>query len=410
MNILENALKQLRQSAQVAEIKPDIINILQKAEREISVNVSLIMDDGTTKVFSGFRIQHNSALGPYKGGLRFHPQVDIDEVRALALWMTIKCAVVGIPYGGGKGGITVDPKALSKSELERLSRCFVDKIYQNIGPGADVPAPDVGTTPQIMAWMVDEYSRLAGSWTPAAFTGKPIELGGSFGREEATGLGGKYILDEISKDHSKPLKIAVLGLGNVSQGLLDAIQNDINYSLIALADSKGAIIAETGINIQDILNHKKQTSSCVDFPGARTVPMSDFWSATCDVLVPAALENQLTVDNAALIKAGVILELANGPTTSDAEKILLDNGKMIIPDVLANAGGVTVSYFEWTQNLSGYAWTKEKVYEELKSIMNKALSEVLAVSSELNLASLRQSAFVLALRRIKKAFRLRGQR
>ncbi|KKQ89316.1 MAG: Glutamate dehydrogenase [Berkelbacteria bacterium GW2011_GWA2_38_9] len=411
MNALENALEQLQSSAQIANIKPEIINMLQKPEREITVNLPIQMDDGQVKIFTGFRIQHNSALGPYKGGLRFHPQVDIDEVRALALWMAIKCAVAGIPYGGGKGGITIDPKTLSESELEKLSRTFVDKIYKYIGPHVDVPAPDVNTNPTIMAWMVDEYSKLAGKWSPATFTGKPIELGGSLGREEATGLGGKYILDEIIKNNSgsKNTKIAIQGLGNVSKGLLDSIASDINYSVVALADSKGVIIAETGMDIKEVLAFKKQTGSCVNFPGARNATLAEFWTVDCDVLVPAALENQITAENAPTIKANIILELANGPTTPEAEKMLVSSGKMIVPDVLANAGGVTVSYFEWVQNLNGDRWTKTRVYQELKLVMTKALEEVLAVSSEFPNASMRQSAFILALRRIEKAMRLRGQ-
>lgn len=410
MNALENALEQLQSSAQIANIKPEIINLLQRPEREITVNLPIKMDDGVVKTFTGFRIQHNSALGPYKGGLRFHPQVDIDEVRALALWMVIKCAVAGIPYGGGKGGITVDPKTLSSSELERLSRSFVDKIYKNIGPHVDVPAPDVNTNPQIMAWMVDQYSKLVGQWTPAAFTGKPIELGGSLGREEATGLGGKYILDEIIKNNSssKNTKIAIQGLGNVSKGLLDSIADDINYSVVALADSKGAIIAETGLNIKEVLAFKKQTGSCINFPDARNATWLEFWAVDCDALVPAALENQITAQNAPTIKANIILELANGPTTPEADQMLVSAGKMIIPDVLANAGGVTVSYFEWVQNLNGDRWTKTRVYQELKLVMTKALEEILAISTEFPNASMRQSAFILALRRIEKGMRLRG--
>lgn len=410
MNALENALEQLQNSAQIANIKPEIINMLQKPERDITVSMPIKMDDGQVKIFTGFRIQHNCALGPYKGGLRFHPQVDIDEVRALALWMTVKCAVAGIPYGGGKGGITVDPKTLSESELERLSRSFVDKIYKNIGPHVDVPAPDVNTNPKVMAWMVDQYSKLVGQWTPATFTGKPIELGGSLGREEATGLGGKYILDEVIKNNSnsKNTKIAIQGLGNVSQGLLDSIASDINYSVVALADSKGAIIAETGLDIKEVLAFKKQTGSCINFPEARNATWLEFWAVDCDALVPAALENQITAQNAQGIKANIILELANGPTTPEAEKMLISAGKMIIPDVLANAGGVTVSYFEWVQNLSGDHWTKTRVYQELKLVMIKSLEEVLAISTEFPNASMRQSAFILALRRIEKAMRLRG--
>ena len=411
MSLFENTLAQIKQASEIMKLNPTVEKILSNPHRILEVTFPVKMDNGQVEIFKGFRVQHNNARGPYKGGIRFHPQVDMGEVMALSTWMTIKCAVADIPLGGGKGGVIVDPKKLSVSELERLSRAYIRAISRIVGPDEDVPAPDVYTTPQIMAWMVDEYSKLAGKWSPATFTGKPIELGGSLGREEATGLGGKYILDEIIKNNSgaKNTKIAIQGLGNVSKGLLDSIANDINYSVVALADSKGVIIAETGMDIKEVLAFKKQTGSCVNFPGARNATLAEFWTVDCDVLVPAALENQITAENAPTIKANIILELANGPTTPEAEKMLVSSGKMIVPDVLANAGGVTVSYFEWVQNLNGDRWTKTRVYQELKLVMTKALEEVLAVSSEFPNASMRQSAFILALRRIEKAMRLRGQ-
>lgn len=408
MNTFEIALSQIEQVGLLGKIKKEVIELVKKPEKEIHINFPIKLDDGSVIMLSAFRIQHNSLRGPYKGGLRFHPQVDAAEVNALALWMTIKCAVVNIPYGGAKGGITINPKDFSEREIETISRIFVKNIYQNIGPKSDIPAPDVNTNPKIMAFMVDEYSKQVGRWSPAAFTGKPIELGGSQGREEATGLGGKYILNEIIDkkliNFDKPLRLMIQGFGNVSMGFLISIVDDNRYVLVGLADSKGAIYNDSGIDVQSALKFKRETGSIYNYPDAEQVSMLEFWSKDVDVLVPAALENQITLENVDDIKAKVILELANGPTSPEAEKKLLDRKVLIVPDVLANAGGVIVSYFEWRQNLDNEKWDKEKVYAELSSVMKESFDGVLAASTELKAASLRLAAYYLALKRIEKAF------
>lgn len=406
MTALDNAYRQLEESGRLAKINPKTLEILKNPEKEITVSLPLAMNDHSLKIFQGFRIQHNSARGPYKGGLRFHPQVDIDEIRALALWMTVKCAVADLPYGGGKGGIAVDPKRLAVDELERLARLFVQKIFVDIGPHVDIPAPDVNTNPQIIAWMVDEYSKITGKKSAAAFTGKPLNLGGSLGREEATGLGGKYLLDRLRQEFATtahPMTLAILGVGNVASGLLSAIASDDRYRLIGLADSKGYISTEDGLDITKVLEYKKTTGSVVGFPSASQITAADFWSLDVDCLVPAALENQIDRKNAPDIKADYILELANGPTTAEAEQLLLKGGKTIIPDVLANIGGVVVSFFEWQQNLSDKRWSKERVYGELKKVITRSFQNVQALSRTLETKDLRQAAFALALKRIEQA-------
>lgn len=400
MNPFVNALWQLRQAARISQIKPKTLKILEKAEREINLNLPLRMDNGELKIFQGFRVQHNSARGPYKGGLRFHPEVNLDEVRALALWMTIKCAVVDLPYGGGKGGISVNPKELSDQELERLSQLFARQLFPNIGPKTDIPAPDVNTNPRIMSIMAKEYNRLAGQELPATFTGKPLAEGGSEGRVEATGLGGKYILDVITKDWPKPVRLVIQGVGNVSQGLLDSVKLDQSYQIVGLSDSKGAITSEK-LDIEAVLAYKKETGSVINFPGSQNVSQTEFWQIENDCLVPAALENQITEKNYSQLKTKAILELANGPTTPKAEEELIAQGIEIIPDVLANAGGVTVSYFEWLQNLNNEHWSRDKVNQELKLTMEKALENVFKVAKEHQIKNLRQAAFILAMRRIE---------
>ena len=347
MNAFQNALDQLSRAEAITHIPPELLARMQKPEREITVNIPISLDDRSVKIFEGYRIQHSSLRGPYKGGIRFHPQADKDEVRALAMWMTMKCAVAGIPMGGGKGGIRVDPKTLSKSELERLSRGFVKALYRNLGPEVDVPAPDVNTTPEIMMWMADEYAKLSGDARNATFTGKPVGHGGSEGRGEATGLGG-FLVFEALREHlqiAQPSRVVVQGMGNVGSNAA-RIFREHGHVIIAMSDSKGGIVSESGLDPQAVDAYKKEHGSLAGFPETRAVTNSELLELSCDVLIPAALENQITKENAARINASMVLELANGPTTPDADDILFARQIPVVPDILANAGGVIVSTFE----------------------------------------------------------------
>ncbi len=383
-NPFENALSQLKRVGQFG-VSVDTVARMSAPEREIRVSIPLTMDDGSEKLFEGYRVQHSGVRGPYKGGIRFHPQADINEVKALALWMTLKTAVANIPMGGGKGGVTVDPKALSKGELERLSRGWVRALWRNIGPHVDVPAPDVNTTPEIMGWMADEYTKLSGDTSNAAFTGKPLEKGGSLGRDKATGLGGFYVFEALREQLGiKPgATVAIQGRGNVG-GHAAEIFAAHGYKVVATSNSKGGEYEGRGITNEELLE----------------LPV--------DVLVPAALENQITKENASKIKAKVVLELANGPTTPEADDILFEKKIFVIPDILANSGGVIVSTFEWEQNLKGETWSEEEVNRKLKEILDREAKEVVARASELK-TDLRRGAFVIALERIETAH-LTGQK
>jgi len=361
------------------------------------------MDDDTLKIFEGYRVQYNNARGPYKGGIRYHQDTDINEVKALAFWMALKCAVADIPMGGGKGGITVDPKKLSKTELEKLSRGWIKLMAPVIGPKVDVPAPDVNTTPEIMSWMTDEYEKITGDKTHATFTGKPIAIGGSEGRGPATGLGGFYVFDVIRKKLNLPgsCSVAVQGFGNVG-GNAAEILTAHGHKIIAISDSKGAISKEDGIDIKALNEYKKINGQIADFPGSKNITNEELLVLECDVLIPAALENQITEDNANKIKAKLIVELANGPTTPEADDILFARGIPVIPDILANAGGVTVSTFEWEQNLKNEHWSEKEVFDKLKKIMEEETEIIWNRSKELN-TDIRRTAFVVALERIEKA-------
>jgi len=378
------------------------------------------MSDGSIKNFSGYRVQHNNARGPYKGGIRFHPQVDIKEVKALALAMAIKCAVVGIPFGGAKGGVKVDPKELSQGELESLARGYIRGLRDSIGPFQDVPAPDVYTNPQIMAWMMDEYSKIKGYNVPAVITGKPIEVGGSAGRNIATAQGGFYILDELIKKEKlnpKKIKVAIQGFGNAGAVMADLLFH-AGYNIIGLSDSKTAIIDKTGRGFD---NHKvediKKFKGLVDICRCHTIKCNcqdhehvankKFLESGVDILVLAALENQITAENAGRIKAKYILELANGPIAVAADEKLFKKGKMVIPDVLANAGGVTVSYFEWVQNLQNYYWDEKEVFAKLKKIMTQSFNKINFLSEKYRV-DLRTGAYLLGAERIVTAMKTRG--
>lgn len=399
-NPFENALNQIKRAVEVKEFPKSFIERLMHPDRQVRISIPLLMDDGTEKIFEGYRVEHNNKRGPYKGGIRFHQDADMNEVNALALWMTLKCAVANIPMGGGKGGITVDPKTLSQNELENLSRGWVRGMLPLLGPYKDVPAPDVNTNGQIMSWMVDEYEKLTDEKSGATFTGKPVSNRGSEGREEATSMGGLYVFNALreSLNLEGSLSVVIQGLGNVGGNAALLFEAD-GHKIIALSDSKGAIMNEEGLSVKDVMEFKKQTGSVVGFPGSKEISQSELLTLSCDVLIPSALENQITADNAKDIKARLVLELANGPTTPEADDILFAKGIYVVPDILANSGGVTVSTFEWEQNLKGEKWTKEEVFEKLKEKMEKEANNVLDNSRKYE-TDLRRGAFILAMERL----------
>ena len=403
-NPFENALSQIDRAVAVQGFDDDFLARLRDAEREVRISIPVLMDSGHTKMFEGYRVQHNSARGPYKGGIRFHPQTEINEVRALALWMTMKTAVVNLPMGGGKGGVTVDPKTLSVGELERLSRGWVRMLAPIIGPHSDVPAPDVNTTPQIMAWMVDEYEKITGDKTRATFTGKPLNCGGSEGRGEATGRGGWFVFDVLRKfvGLEKKCDVVVQGMGNVG-GNAARIFRENGACIIAMSDSRGGVYDAGGLDPAAVEAYKKGRGSLDGFP-ARTISNAELLELECDVLVPAALENQITAENAPRIKARMVLELANGPTTPEADDILLAKGIMVVPDILANAGGVAVSTFEWEQNLKNERWGEKEVVEKLRTQLSPEALNVHARADLLH-TDLRRAAFIVALERIRKVIK-----
>ena len=397
-----NAMAQLDKVAALKDFGTEFIERMRHPDRDIRISIPVKMDDGSLKIFEGYRVEHNDARGPYKGGIRFHPDTEINEVKALAFWMTIKCAVAGIPMGGGKGGITVDPKKMSPGELERLSRGWVQKLVDNLGPKKDVPAPDVNTTPEIMSWMVDEYEKLTGDKTGATFTGKPLDKGGSEGRGAATGMGGFYVFDALRTDLGLPekCKVVIQGFGNVGSNAAEIFEAH-GHTVMAVSDSKGGIYNENGLDIKALIEHKKNTGSLSGFAGAKDLTNEELLETPCDLLVPAAFENVITDTNAPKLRAKALLELANGPVTPEADEILFQAGIPVIPDVLANSGGVTVSYFEWDQNLKNEKWTEADVNAKLKTILDDSSKKIFTTSKELN-TNLRNSAFILALERVKE--------
>ncbi len=402
-NPFENALKQLRRASDIHKFPDDLIERLSHPNRELRISIPVKMDDGSLMVFEGYRVQHNNARGPYKGGIRYHKDTDINEVKALAFWMTLKCAVANIPMGGGKGGITLDPKALSKRELESLSRGWVRGMADVLGPKKDVPAPDVNTTPEIMGWMSDEFEKASGDMTRATFTGKPISLGGSEGRGAATGLGGFYVFNNLRTEYSLPEKcsVAIQGFGNVGSNAAEIFSAE-GHKVIATSDSKSAILKEDGIDTKELTVYKAKNGKLEGFPGSKTITNEELLLLPCDVLVPAALENQITEKNADRVKAKLILELANGPITPEADEILFSKGIPVVPDILANSGGVIVSTFEWEQNLKNEHWSESEVLEKLRSILCEQSGAIHQKSVELK-TDLRRAAFILAISRIAKA-------
>ena len=397
---------QLDKVARIKNFGNEFISRLRQPNRDIRISIPVKMDDGSLQVFEGYRVQYNNTLGPYKGGIRYHPDTEINEVKALAFWMALKCAAVNIPMGGGKGGITVDPKKLSKEELERLSRGWVRGLSDILGPYKDVPAPDVNTTPEIMAWMADEFEKITGDKTKATFTGKPISKGGSEGRGPATGLGGFYVFDALRKELRLPekCKVVIQGFGNVGSNAAQ-IFTEHRHKVIAISDSKGGIYNPNGLDIPKLLEYKKSTGSLSGFnkenSQSKNINNEELLKLECDLLIPGAFENVITEENAGKIKAKAILELANGPTTPEADEILFKKGIPVVPDILANSGGVTVSYFEWDQNLKNEHWTEKEVFDKLKPLLKNNSKKILEKARELN-TSLRMSAFILALERIKE--------
>ncbi|MFH1427688.1 MAG: Glu/Leu/Phe/Val dehydrogenase [Patescibacteria group bacterium] len=404
-----DVISQINKAGEVINLTFDEIEILKSPQKIIQVAIPILMDNGHLQVFKGYRVQHNDIRGPFKGGLRYHPKVNLDEVEALAFWMTFKCAVADIPYGGAKGGITVDPKKLSQAELERLTRGYVRAIAEFIGPDKDIPAPDVYTNPQIMAWIMDEYSHIKGKNEPAVVTGKPCEIGGSLGRDTATAQGGFFVFEQITKKfklNKKNISFAIQGFGNSGMNFSKIAFNE-GYKIVAVSDSHGGSYLETGLDINKVIEHKKITSSVINFLNAKNITNSQLLSLPVKILVPAALENVITVENAGKIKAEIILELANGPTSFEAGEKLYKKGKLVIPDILANSGGVIVSYFEWVQNIRHFYWDLDKVQTNLNIKISKATDLVWQYMEKYKV-NMRTAAYIVAIEKLVKALKIRG--
>jgi glutamate dehydrogenase (NAD(P)+) len=405
-----NAMAQIDRVAGMLDLDRGIVEILKRPRRELTFNFPVRMDDGSVRVFTGYRVQHNNVRGPYKGGVRYHPKVSLDELRALSIWMTWKCAVVGIPFGGAKGGIICDPKSMSKGEIERMTRAYAEELTPFIGPKVDIPAPDVYTDAQVMAWIMDTYSRHSGRSVPDSVTGKPIEIGGSRGRDEATSRGIMYIAAEAAARKKIPLegaRVAIQGFGNVGSNAARLLHDEAMCKVIAVSDSHGGILDGSGLDIKKVLEHKHETDRLSGFPGAKEITNEQLLELDCDILIPAALENVITGKNANVIKAKVVVEGANGPTTPDADEVLFRKGIMLVPDILANAGGVTTSYFEWVQDLQYFFWTTEEVNQRLHKIMSAAFERVYGLSVA-NWIDMRTAANMIAIGEVAKAMKMRG--
>lgn len=409
MNPWAMAQRQFDLAAERLRLDPGLRKVLREPQRELTVHFPVTMDDGSVQVFTGYRVQHNLGRGPAKGGLRYHQDVTIDEVKALAMWMTWKCAVVGIPYGGGKGGVQVDPKKLSKRELEGLTRRFATELAVLIGPEKDIPAPDVNTNAQVMAWIMDTYSMHVGYTVPGVVTGKPISLGGSEGRNEATARGAVFCIEEAAPRIGIDLATAtvvVQGFGNAGS-IAALLLAEHGARIIAVSDSTSGIRNPAGLDVKAVLRWKSEHGTVKGFPGAQDITNGELLTTACDILVPAALEHQITAANAQDIKAKLVAEAANGPTTPDADRILHEKGVFLIPDILCNAGGVTVSYFEWVQDLNRDHWSEAIVNEKLREIMVKAFNEVLAMRDREEI-DMRTAAYLVAVDRVASATAMRG--
>jgi glutamate dehydrogenase (NAD(P)+) len=410
LNPFAIAQKQLDDAAAIIQLDPATHELLRWPLRELHVTLAVRMDDGSTQIFHGFRVQYNDARGPTKGGIRFHPEETIDTVRALAAWMTWKTAVVDIPLGGGKGGIICNPKVMSPGELERLSRAYIRQVGRILGEEMDVPAPDVYTTPQIMAWMMDEYSFMRGYNVPGVITGKPLPLGGSEGRGDATARGGMYCVREAARViglDTHGATMAIQGFGNAGQFAATLGQELLGARIVAVSDSKGGIHNANGLDPHQVIAHKQATGSVINYPGAQSISNTELLELDVDILAPSALENQITGENAADVKARIIAELANGPTTPEADDVLYSSNLYVIPDFLCNAGGVTVSYFEQVQNAYDFYWPVELVHERLDAKMTTAFHAVDRMAQKYQINN-RMAAYVVAVQRVAEACRLRG--
>jgi glutamate dehydrogenase (NAD(P)+) len=412
LNPFRIAQEQFDAAADLMQLDSAARAMMREPMRVLEVQIPVKADDGTVTVFKGFRVQHNDARGPTKGGIRFHPKETLDTVKALAMWMTWKTSVADIPFGGAKGGVICDPKGMSKRQLELLSREYVRAIGRFIGPQKDIPAPDVYTDPQIMAWMMDEYSKLVGYNSPGVITGKPVEVGGSLGRGDATAVGGMYNIREAAKFLKidlKKSKVAVQGFGNAGHYAASLLSSMFGSKVVAVSDSKSGVYNESGLNISDVYRYKEKTGQLEGYEKAEAITNEKLLELDVDVLVPAAIENQIRRDNADRIRAKLVAELANGPTTPDADKILKEKGIFVIPDFLCNSGGVTVSYFEWVQNTYSFYWSADEVYRRLDEKMTKAFQDVLKTYKEFGgKVDMRQAANVVSIKRVEVAMRLRG--
>ena len=411
LNPFESARKQIKAACEALELDPAVYELLNEPKRIVEVNIPVKMDDGSLKVFKGYRSLYNDAAGPGKGGIRFHQDVNRDEVIALSAWMSLKCAVMNLPFGGGKGGVIVDPKALRQGELERLSRGYIRELNSCIGEKIDIPAPDANTNPQIMAWMTDEYIKLSGNYEMGVITGKPVEFGGSLGRDIATGYGISIIAEQVSKKLNKSLSqssVAIQGFGNVGSYAAQCI-SDRGGKVIAIAKRNFAIYDESGsgFDIEKLIKYNKENKDIADFPGSTRISIDEFWKLNVDILIPAALENAITEEIAENINAKLICEGANGPISSTADEILDQKGIIVTPDILTNAGGVAVSYFEWVQNRQGYYWNEETVLQREEQLMMISFNDIWKIKEEYSV-SLRRAAYMYSIKKIANLMKIRG--
>jgi glutamate dehydrogenase (NAD(P)+) len=409
------AQEELDSAAEIMNLDKTAHALLREPKRIITVNIPVRMRDGSTKLFNGFRVLYNDARGPGKGGIRYHPLESIETVKALSAWMTWKTSLANIPFGGAKGGVVCDPKKMNDSELENLSRGYIRALGNSLGPKVDIPAPDVYTNPQIMAWMMDEYSEMVGYDEPGMITGKPLEVGGSEGRFDSTAMGGMYVLREASKLINldlKKSKVVIQGFGNAGMFAFEIATRLSGAKVVGISDSEGGIYDPDGIDYAKLLDAKKRTGKVQGYEKGQKVTNAQLLELDADVLIPAAIENQITEDNADRIRAKMVLELANGPVTPDADKILFERGVLDMPDFLVNSGGVVVSYFEWVQDIGGYYWTQEDVYKKLDTIITKSFNDVIAMQRQYAAAgtklSPRTAAYIVAVTRVARAMKFRG--